>query len=290
MTQQPTQPERSRPYLGFGLGLRPQHYADLLERPDDAPDPRVDWFEIISENYMSAGGRPLINLDRVRERYPMVMHGVSLSIGSVDPLDRDYLDSLKALAERVDPAWISDHLCWTGVDGVNLHDLLPLPYTEEALAHVVDRIGQVQDHLGRHIALENASTYVTFTHSEMSEWDFLAEMAKRADCDLLLDVNNIFVSGFNHGFDPIDFIEGLPAERIVQIHLAGHEHNETHIVDTHDAPVIEAVWSLYGEAISRLGPITTMIERDADIPPLADMETELDRARTIAAKALERAA
>jgi uncharacterized protein len=290
MTQQPTQPERSRPYLGFGLGLRPQHYADLLERPDDAPDPRVDWFEIISENYMSAGGRPLINLDRVRERYPMVMHGVSLSIGSVDPLDRDYLDSLKALAERVDPAWISDHLCWTGVDGVNLHDLLPLPYTEEALAHVVDRIGQVQDHLGRRIALENASTYVTFTHSEMSEWDFLAEMAKRADCDLLLDVNNIFVSGFNHGFDPIDFIEGLPAERIVQIHLAGHEHNETHIVDTHDAPVIEAVWSLYGEAISRLGPITTMIERDADIPPLADMETELDRARTIAAKALERAA
>jgi uncharacterized protein (UPF0276 family) len=274
MTQQPTQPERSRPYLGFGLGLRPQHYADLLERPDDAPDPRVDWFEIISENYMSAGGRPLINLDRVRERYPMVMHGVSLSIGSVDPLDRDYLDSLKALAERVDPAWISDHLCWTGVDGVNLHDLLPLPYTEEALAHVVDRIGQVQDHLGRRIALENASTYVTFTHSEMSEWDFLAEMAKRADCDLLLDVNNIFVSGFNHGFDPIDFIEGLPAERIVQIHLAGHEHNETHIVDTHDAPVIEAVWSLYGEAISRLGPITTMIERDADIPPLADMETE----------------
>ena len=290
MTQQPTQPERSRPYLGFGLGLRPQHYADLLERPDDAPDPRVDWFEIISENYMSAGGRPLINLDRVRERYPMVMHGVSLSIGSVDPLDQDYLDSLKALAERVDPAWISDHLCWTGVDGVNLHDLLPLPYTEEALAHVVDRIGQVQDHLGRRIALENASTYVTFTHSEMSEWDFLAEMAKRADCDLLLDVNNIFVSGFNHGFDPIDFIEGLPAERIAQIHLAGHEHNETHIVDTHDAPVIEAVWSLYGEAIRRLGPITTMIERDADIPPLADMETELDRARAIAAKALEQAA
>lgn len=290
MTHMPTQPERSRPYLGFGLGLRPQHYADLLERPDDAPDPRVDWFEIISENYMSAGGRPLINLDRVRERYPMVMHGVSLSIGSVDPLDRDYLDSLKALAERVDPSWISDHLCWTGVDGVNLHDLLPLPYTEEALAHVVDRIGQVQDHLGRRIALENASTYVTFTNSEMSEWDFLAEMAKRADCDLLLDVNNIYVSGFNHDFDPIDFIEGLPAERIVQIHLAGHEHNQTHIIDTHDAPVIEAVWSLYEETIRRLGAITTMIERDADIPPLADMEAELDRARAIAAKAIEQAA
>lgn len=286
----PTQPERSRPYLGFGLGLRPQHYADLLERPDDAPDPRVDWFEIISENYMSAGGRPLISLDRVRERYPMVMHGVSLSIGSVDPLDRDYLDSLKALAERVDPSWISDHLCWTGVDGVNLHDLLPLPYTEEALAHVVGRIGQVQDHLGRRIALENASTYVTFTNSEMSEWDFLAEMAKRADCNLLLDVNNIYVSGFNHDFDPIDFIEGLPAERIVQIHLAGHEHNQTHIIDTHDAPVIEAVWSLYDETIRRFGAITTMIERDADILPLADMEAELDRARAIAAKAIEQAA
>lgn len=280
----------SRPYLGFGLGLRPQHYNDLLDRPDDAPEPRVDWFEIISENYMSAGGRPLINLDRVRERFPMVMHGVSLSIGSVDPLDQDYLDGLKALAERLNPAWISDHLCWTGVDGVNLHDLLPLPYTEEALAHVVDRIGQVQDHLGRRIALENASTYVTFANSEMTEWDFLAEMAKRADCDLLLDVNNIYVSGFNHGFDPIDFIEGLPAERIIQIHLAGHEHNETHIVDTHDAPVIEAVWSLYAETIRRLGPITTMIERDADISPFADMEQELDRARAIAAEAQGKAA
>ncbi len=280
----------SRPYLGFGLGLRAQHYNDLLDRPDDAPEPRVDWFEIISENYMSAGGRPLINLDRVRERFPMVMHGVSLSIGSVDPLDQDYLDGLKALAERLNPAWISDHLCWTGVDGVNLHDLLPLPYTEEALAHVVDRIGQVQDHLGRRIALENASTYVTFANSEMTEWDFLAEMAKRADCDLLLDVNNIYVSGFNHGFDPIDFIEGLPAERIIQIHLAGHEHNETHIVDTHDAPVIEAVWSLYAETIRRLGPITTMIERDADISPFADMEQELDRARAIAAEAQGKAA
>lgn len=290
MTDQTQIAERRRPDLGFGLGLRPQHYADLLERPDDAPPPRVDWFEIISENYMSAGGRPLMNLDRVRERFPLVMHGVSLSIGSIDPLDPEYLDSLKALAERVNPAWISDHLCWTGVDGVNLHDLLPLPYTEEALAHVVSRIEQVQNHLGRRIALENASTYVTFNHSEMTEWEFLAEMAKRADCDLLLDVNNIYVSGFNHEFDPIDFIEGLPAERIIQIHLAGHEHNKTHIIDTHDAPVIEAVWSLYAETIRRLGPITTMIERDADIPPFADMEAELDKARAIAAKALEQAA
>lgn len=279
----------AKPYLGFGLGLRPQHYAELLDRADDAPAPRVDWFEIISENYMSAGGRPLVNLDRVRERYPVVMHGVSLSIGSIDPLDRDYLDALKALADRVNPAWISDHLCWTGVDGVNLHDLLPLPYTEEALAHVVDRIGRVQDFLGRRLTLENASTYVSFTGSEMTEWDFMAEMARRADCDLLLDVNNIYVSGFNHDFDPITFIEGLPQERIIQIHLAGHENNETHIIDTHDAPVIGAVWDLYGEAIRRLGAVTTMIERDADIPPLAAMETELDQARTIAAAALGQA-
>ncbi|MGZ0186697.1 MAG: MNIO family bufferin maturase [Alphaproteobacteria bacterium] len=262
MTQTP-HPER--PYLGFGLGLR-----------------KVDWFEIISENYMASGGRPLANLMRVRAEYPVVMHGVSLSIGSIDPFDEDYLNGLKALADRVEPEWVSDHLCWTGVDGVNLHDLLPLPYTEEALAHVVDRIGQVQDRLGRRIVLENASTYVTFKGSEMTEWEFLAEMAKRADCNLLLDVNNIYVSGFNHDFDPMDFMRGLPAERIVQIHLAGHEHNETHIIDTHDASVTDAVWDLYGQVIGELGPITTMIERDADIPPFAELETELDHARQVA--------
>lgn len=275
-----------RPYLGFGLGLRPQHYAEILDRPDDAPPPRVDWFEIISENYMAAGGRPLANLMRVAERYPVVMHGVSLSIGSVDPLDADYLDALKALADRIEPAWVSDHLCWTGVDGVNLHDLLPLPFTEEALDHVVDRVGQVQDKLGRRIALENASTYVTFAGSEMTEWAFLAELARRADCDLVLDVNNIYVSGFNHDFAPLDFVDGLPAERIIQIHLAGHENNETHIIDTHDAPVVDAVWKLYGETIAKIGPVSTMIERDADIPPFEELETELDQARGIAEAAV----
>mgnify|MGYP003700694787 CR=1 FL=1 len=272
-----------RPYLGFGLGLRPQHYAEILDRPADAPPPRVDWFEIISENYMAAGGRPMANLMRIRERYPVVMHGVSLSIGSVDPLDRDYLADLKALADQVEPEWVSDHLCWTGVDGVNLHDLLPLPFTEEALAHVADRVGQVQDAVGRRVALENASTYVTFRQSEMSEWEFLSELARRADCDLVLDVNNVYVSAFNHDFAPMDFIRGLPPERIIQIHLAGHEHNETHIIDTHDAPVIDAVWDLYAETIAAIGPVSTMIERDADIPPLADLEAELDQARVRAA-------
>lgn len=275
-----------RPYLGFGLGLRPQHYAEILDRPEGEPGPRVDWFEIISENYMAAGGRPLRNLRRVAERYPVVMHGVSLSIGSVDPLDEAYLAALKALADMVEPAWVSDHLCWTGVDGVNLHDLLPLPLTEEALAHVARRVEIVQERLGRRIALENASTYVTFASDEMAEWEFLAELTRRTGCDLVLDVNNIFVSGFNHGFDPIDFMTGVPADRVVQIHLAGHEHNETHIIDTHDAPVVDAVWDLYGETIRKLGPVSTMIERDADIPPLAELETELDAARRIAAAAL----
>lgn len=276
---------QERTYLGFGLGLRPQHYAEILDRPDGAPPPRVDWFEIISENYMAAGGRPLANLMRVAARYPIVMHGVSLSIGSVDPLDEDYLDQLKALADATSPAWVSDHLCWTGVDGVNFHDLLPLPYTEEALAHVAARVRRVQDRLGRRIALENASTYVAFASSEMTEWAFLAELARRADCDLVLDVNNIYVSGYNHDFDPLAFIAGLPAERVIQIHLAGHEHNQTHIIDTHDAPVIDAVWDLYARTIALLGPVSTMIERDADIPPFAELEAELDRARAIAAAA-----
>jgi uncharacterized protein len=278
-------PAGERPYLGFGLGLRPQHYGEILDRPSDLPEPRIDWFEIISENYMAAGGRPLANLMRVRDRYPLVMHGVSLSIAGIDPLDADYLRGLKALADRVDPAWISDHLCWTGVDGVNLHDLLPVPFTEEALDHVVQRVGQVQDALGQRIALENASTYVTFASSEMSEWTFLAELARRADCNLVLDVNNVFVSGFNHGFEPMDFIRALPAERVIQIHLAGHEHNTTHIIDTHDATVVDAVWELYGATVRLLGPVSTMIERDARIPPLAELEAELEQARALAAAA-----
>jgi uncharacterized protein (UPF0276 family) len=271
------------PSLGFGLGLRPVHYPDILEG-----NPRIDWFEAISENYMVPGGRPLHALLRVRERWPVVLHGVSLSIGSTDPLDEVYLARLKTLADRVQPEWISDHLCWTGVSGINLHDLLPLPYTEEALSHVVGRVLRVQERLGRRILLENVSSYVTFAQSAVPEWEFLAEVARRADCLLLLDVNNVYVSAFNHEFDPLGYLDAIPGERVRQIHLAGHEDNGTHIIDTHDHPVIDPVWSLYAEAIRRFGPVATMIERDDRIPPLSELESELDRARAVAADALAR--
>lgn len=270
------------PNLGFGLGLRTAHYEEIL-----AARPRVDWFEALSENYMVPGGKPLHYLDRIRAEYPVVMHGVSLSIGSSDPLDRDYLKALKALAQRIEPAWISDHLCWTGVAGKNVHDLLPMPYTQEAIAHVAGRVIQIQAFLGRKILLENVSSYVGYRNSEMQEWEFLAEIAERADCLILLDVNNIYVSGFNHGFDPRRFIDAMPATRVQQIHLAGHSHCGTHIIDTHDAPVIDEVWALYEYAIRRLGPVSTMIERDDHIPPLAELAAELDLARTLARKSLD---
>jgi uncharacterized protein (UPF0276 family) len=266
---------------GFGLGLRPDHYEDILAGPR-----RVDWFEAISENYMVGGGKPLHYLDRIRADYPMVMHGVSLSIGSTDPLDQDYLRDLKKLADRIEPAWFSDHLCWTGVQGRNMHDLLPLPYTEEALAHVVERVQLVQDRIGRPMLLENVSSYVTFAQSALSEWDFLAEVARRADCHILLDINNIYVSAFNHGFDPRAYLAAIPVDRVRQIHLAGHSNYGDHIIDTHDQDVIDAVWSLYADAIRRLGAVPTMIERDANIPPYRDVVAELDRARGIAATAL----
>jgi uncharacterized protein (UPF0276 family) len=273
------------PALGFGLGLRVDYYEELLA--DRAP---VDWLEILSENYMIPGGRPLRYLERFRERYPLVMHGVSLSIGSSDPLNMDYLRSLKALAERVEPAWISDHLCWTGVDGVNLHDLMPLPYTAEALGHVIDRVRRVQDTLGRRILLENVSSYVAFAEGSMSEWEFLAEVARGADCLILLDINNVYVSAANHGFDPVAYLAGLPAERIQQFHLAGHEHGQTLIIDTHDAPVVDPVWDLYAEATRRFGVVTAMIERDDRMPPLSDLLAELEHARAIAATNLKAAA
>lgn len=271
--------------LGFGLGLRPQHYRDILDG-----NPAVDWFEIISENYMIPGGQPLRMLDRIAERYPLVMHGVSMSIASTAPLDREYLESLKTLARRVQPRWISDHLCWTGVHGVNLHDLLPVPYTEEALSHVVSRITQVQDLLGCRIAIENVSSYLEYQCSEMSEWDFVAEMARRADCLLLLDVNNVFVSGYNHDFDSRAFIAAIPTERVVQFHLAGHSEGNDCLIDTHDAPIRPEVFSLYGKALERFGPVSTMIERDDNIPPLAELVAELDQARAVAARVLKCAA
>jgi uncharacterized protein len=271
----------STPLCGFGLGLRTEHYAEFSrERP------AVDWLEIISENYLVPGGKPLQHLDRLRADFPMVMHGVSLSIGSTDPLDLDYLRELKALARRVQPAWVSDHLCWTGVDHHNLHDLLPLPYTEEALRHVAGRVMQVQETLGRRILLENVSSYVAFAGDEMREWEFIAELARRADCELLLDVNNVYVSSVNHGFDAHAFIDAMPRERVRQIHLAGHEDHGDHLIDTHDHPVCDAVWALYAYTTRRLGPVPAMIERDDHIPPLADLLAELDHARAVQREAL----
>jgi uncharacterized protein len=269
------------PYLGFGLGLRPPHYRDILET-----NPQVDWFEVISENYMIPGGQPLSFLDRIAERYPVVMHGVSLSIASTAPFDEEYLDGLNALARRVHPKWISDHLCWTGVHGVNLHDLLPFPYTREALDHIVARVHHVQERIGRPLCLENVSTYVQFGQSEMFEWEFISELAKRTGCWLLFDVNNVYVSAYNHGYDALTFLNGIPADRVIQFHLAGHSDMTNYIIDTHDHPVRDEVWTLYEAALRRFGPVSTMIERDDDIPPLADMLVELDHARTLARKTL----
>ena len=273
------------PSLGFGLGLRVEHYEAVL-----AERPAVDWFEALTENYLVPGGKPLDYLTRIRERYPLVLHGVSLSIGSSHPLDREYLAKLKQLAARIEPAWISDHLCWTGVAGKNLHDLLPLPYTDEALANIVERVRTVQDFLGRRILLENVSSYVTFRDSSLTEWDFLREVAERADCLILLDVNNIYVSSVNHEFDPHDYLNAIPVERVQQIHLAGHENHGDYLLDTHDHPVPDPVWDLYTDAVRRFGSVATMIERDANIPPLAQLCAELEQARALAQRALARAA
>jgi len=275
----------SSPDIDFGLGLRPEHYEEIAASPG-----KVSWFEVLSENYMVAGGNPLHWLEKLRRDYPMAMHGVSLSIGSIDPLDRRYLDDLKALADRVQPMWISDHLCFTGLRGMNMHDLLPLPYTEEALDHVAERVMRVQDHLGRRLVLENVSSYVTYAASELSEWEFIAELGRRADCDVLLDVNNVYVSAFNHEFDPLAFLRGMPKERVRQFHLAGHTHKGTHIIDTHDHPIVPGVWELYAEAVRLFPGVPTMIERDADIPPYAELLAELDTARGIAAGAKKQAA
>ena len=262
---------------GFGLGLRPAHYGALLGERH-----AVDWLEIISENYLVPGGQPLDFLERIRCRYPVVMHGVSLSIGGTDPLDRRYLADLRQLARRVEPAWISDHLCWTGVSGRNVHDLLPLPYTEEALALVTARIGEVQEFLGRQILLENVSSYLAYRDSEMTEWEFVSEVVRRADCALLLDINNIYVSAVNHGFDPLRYLRGVPRERVRQFHLAGHSDMDGHLIDTHDHPVAAPVWDLYAQAVEHCGPVPTMIERDDNIPELGELVAELDVARRVA--------
>lgn len=268
-------------FLGFGLGLRTEHYQHVIDRK-----PAVDWFEVLSENYMVPGGKPKYFLHRVRDDYPVVMHGVSLSIGSCDPLNRAYLTSLRSLAEEIEPEWISDHLCWTGINGTNTHDLMPLPYTDEAVAHVSERILQVQEFLGRRILIENVSSYVEYRHSCVPEWEFLAAIVERADCLMLLDINNIYVSSRNHAFDPIEYIAWLDPERVQQIHLAGHTDNVDHVIDTHDHPVCDEVWSLYRQALLRFGAVSTMIERDDNIPPFEELEAELQVAREHARKVL----
>jgi uncharacterized protein (UPF0276 family) len=269
------------PYLGHGVGLRPTHYPRLWDGTA-----RVDWFEVISENFMIAGGRPLAALERARALAPVVLHGVSLSIGSTDPLDDAYLKALQSLATRYEPAWISDHLCWSSVGGHHAHDLLPLPYTEEALDHVVRRVVAVQEWLGRQILLENVSSYLTYTHSTISEWEFLGAIAERADCGLLLDVNNVYVSATNHGFAADTYLAGLPADRIGQIHLAGHSDMGAYLFDTHDGPVIEAVWDLYREAVRRFGRVSTLVEWDDHVPDLGIVCAEAERARAVEAEIL----
>jgi len=262
------------PNLGIGLGLRTVHYAHILEH-----EPIVAWFEILSENFMQTEGRPLYFLDQIAERYPIVMHGVSLSIGSSDPLDRAYLAELKSLRERTGARWVSDHLCWTGVSKKNTHDLLPMPYTEEALRHVVSRVRAVSDILGTPIALENPSTYAEFSGSSMKEWEFLARLAEEADCAILLDVNNVYVSAKNHGFDPMTYLDAIPWDRVVQFHVAGHTDHGTHAIDTHIGPVADPVWKLLGVAYARSGGASVLLEWDAQIPSFDDTHAEALRAR-----------
>jgi uncharacterized protein (UPF0276 family) len=245
----------------------------LQHRPD------VDWFEIITENYMDSMGRPRHVLRQIAEHYPLVMHGVSLSIGSTDPLDFDYLSKVKRLAAEVGSVWVSDHVCWTGVAGRNTHELLPLPFNERTLAHVIRRIRAVQDYLERPLVLENPSSYITFADSTMGEAEFISRMAEEADCGLLLDVNNVYVSSVNHDFDPVDYIQRIPARRVVQIHIAGHTNNQTHIIDTHDHPVVEPVWRLYRLAIQRIGGSATLLEWDARIPDFPVVHAEVLKAR-----------
>lgn len=275
----------NQPNLGVGIGLRTAHFTELLERTAD-----VDWFEAVSENFLIEGGRPLHVLEHVRSQVPVVLHGVSMSIGTTDPIDESYLKDLMRLAGRFEPSWISDHLCWTGAKRHNLHDLLPLPWTEEVLAHVTERVQRVQDAIGRRLVLENVSSYLSFSHSTMSESEFLAALAERADCEILLDVNNVYVSAFNHRFDARAFIDAMPRERVVQLHLAGHSDLGTHLLDTHDAPVCPDVWALYRYTVERLGPVSTLIEWDGNVPPLEVLEQEVARARSIRAEVAGRSA
>ena len=264
-------------FLGFGLGLRTDHFEYILQHQPD-----IDWFEVLSENYLVAGGKPRYYLEAIAEQYPVVMHGVSMSIGSTDPIDMDYLKALKKLSNDIQPKWISDHICWTSIHGVNSHDLLPLPYTEETVNHVAERVRIVQDFLGRRILLENVSSYLSYQDSTMDEWDFLSQVAEAADCLILLDINNIYVSARNHHFNPLDYLKKIDPRRVQQFHLAGHSDFGDYVIDTHDHDVPPSVWTLYQAALERFGAVSTMIERDANIPEFPALYNELLEAKHIA--------
>lgn len=276
MTPTPSTNRFDLPHLGYGIGLRTTHYEHIL-----AEWPPIDWFEIISENFMDTGGRPLAVLEQVAARYPMVMHGVSMNIGSVDPIDFRYLSKLKRLAERVDAVWVSDHICWTGVMGQNSHDLLPVPYSEPMLRHLIERISTVQDFLERPVMFENPSTYVELADTTMPEWEFIGRLAEEANCGLLLDVNNVYVSSFNHGWDPREYLAHVPYDRVVQIHLAGHTHKGTHIIDTHSDHVIDEVWQLYRRVHELSGGRSTLVEWDESIPPFDVVHAEVLKAKEL---------
>lgn len=269
--------------LGIGLGLRPEHYSDVLAAAPGV----IDWVEILTDNFLVPGGPALYYLDAICAQYPASMHGVAMSLGGSDPLNWEYLRQVKALAQRIKPQWISDHLCWTGVSNIHLHDLMPLPYIDEAISHVASRIKQVQDFLEQRIVLENVSSYITYKQSSMSEWDFLNAVASEADCLILLDVNNIYVSSYNHDFDPTQYINAIAVERVQQFHIAGHSNCGEYIVDTHDARIIEDVWQLYALACERFQQASTLIERDDNIPPFGDMLAEIERARLIKASSIK---
>jgi uncharacterized protein len=281
MTPAPAKPERRAPDLGVGIGLRVPHYPHILnERP------ATDFFEVISENFMVDGGKALYHLDRVLEHYPVIQHGVSLGIGSPNGPSSQYLDRLKQLVQRVQPAWLSDHLCWTGSGNAHLHDLLPLPYTRDMIRRVVERARRIQDFLGVPLALENTSSYMSFRQSEMSEWEFISEVVEQADIGLLFDVNNVYVSAYNHGFDAYDFLRNLPHERIVQVHVAGHSNLGRYILDTHNGDVIEPVWELYRATIEQCGAVSTLVEWDEDIPDFTVVNALAEKARAVRADAL----
>ena len=265
------------PFLGFGLGLRAQHYPALLES-----QPSLDWLEIITENFFALSSQDIFVLDQLRQQYPLVMHGVGLSIGGTDPLNLSYLQQVRQLAARIEPVWISDHLSWTSVGGVYTHELLPLPFTQATVTHVVERIQQVQEFLGQRILIENVSSYLNFKQSTLPEWEFVCDVVKQADCYLLLDINNIYVNSINHGFDAYTYLANIPVSRVAQIHLAGHTSQQNFLIDTHAAPIPPAVWDLYRAALQRYGAISTLIERDGNIPPLDELLLEVQHARALA--------